>query len=140
MLANSGWEVNRKRVQRLMRLMNIAGVTPKRKTSTPSPGHRVFAYLLRNVAITHPDQVWSTEIVYSQMTKPAGLAGRPDRERIADLDVIPGYHDAIDKQFDQLSPLFKCRRVETIPHAFRKRLRRIDQPLNLKYSARFLGK
>jgi putative transposase len=63
-LANSGWDVNRKRVQRLMRLMNIAGVTPKRKTSTPSPGHRVFAYLLRNVAITHPDQVWSTDITY----------------------------------------------------------------------------
>jgi putative transposase len=63
-LANSGWEVNRKRVQRLMRLMNIAGVTPKRSTSKPAPGHRVFPYLLRNVAITHPDQVWSTDITY----------------------------------------------------------------------------
>lgn len=63
-LANSGWNVNRKRVQRLMRLMNIAGVTPKRATSKPTPGHRVFAYLLRNVAITHPDQVWSTDITY----------------------------------------------------------------------------
>ena len=62
-LVSSGWEVNRKRVQRLMRLMNIAGVTPKRNTSRPSPGHRVFPYLLRNVAISHPDQVWSTEIV-----------------------------------------------------------------------------
>jgi len=63
-LANSGWEVNRKRVQRLMRLMGIAGVTPKRNLSKPHPGHRVFAYLLRNVAITHPDQVWSTDITY----------------------------------------------------------------------------
>ena len=63
-LSNSGWEVNRKRVQRLMRLMNIAGVAPKRTTSRPSPGHRIFAYLLRNVAITHPDQVWSTDITY----------------------------------------------------------------------------
>jgi putative transposase len=63
-LANTGWEVNRKRVQRLMRLMNIAGVTPKRNTSKPAPGHRVFPYLLRNVVISHPDQVWSTDITY----------------------------------------------------------------------------
>jgi putative transposase len=63
-LVSSGWEVNRKRVQRLMRLMNIAGVTPKRNTSRPAPGHRVFPYLLRNVAISHPDQVWSTDITY----------------------------------------------------------------------------
>ena len=63
-LVNTGWEVNRKRVQRLMRLMNIAGVMPKRNTSRPAPGHRVFPYLLRNVAISHPDQVWSTDITY----------------------------------------------------------------------------
>ena len=63
MLVGAGWEVNRKRVQRLMALLGIQGVTPKRNLSKPHPGHRVFAYLLRNVAITHPDQVWSTEIV-----------------------------------------------------------------------------
>jgi putative transposase len=63
-LGNSGWEVNRKRVQRLMRLMGLAGVTPKRATTKPAPGHRVFPYLLRNVAISHPDQVWSTDITY----------------------------------------------------------------------------
>jgi putative transposase len=63
-LANSGWSVNRKRVQRLMGLLGIAGVTPRRNLSKPHPGHRVFAYLLRNVAITHPDQVWSTDITY----------------------------------------------------------------------------
>jgi len=63
-LANSDWTVNRKRVQRLMRLMNIAGVAPKRSTSKPSSGHRIFPYLLRNVEISHPDQVWSTDITY----------------------------------------------------------------------------
>jgi putative transposase len=63
-LVNEGWEVNRKRVQRLMRLMAIAGVVPKRNLSKPSPGHRVFPYLLRNVAISRPDQVWSTDITY----------------------------------------------------------------------------
>ena len=63
-LANTGWSVNRKRVQRLMRLMGIEGARPKRTTTKPAPGHRVFPYLLRNVAITHPDQVWSTDITY----------------------------------------------------------------------------
>ena len=63
-LNGSGWEVNRKRIQRLMRLMNIAGVTPKRRTSKPAPGHRIFPYLLRNVAVLRPDQVWSTDITY----------------------------------------------------------------------------
>lgn len=63
-LANSGWEVNRKRVQRLMRLMGIAGATPRRSTTKPGKGHRIFPYLLRNVAISHPDQVWSTDITY----------------------------------------------------------------------------
>lgn len=66
-LKGTGWVVNRKRVQRLMRLMNIAGVVPKRNTSKPAPGHRVFPYLLRNVAILRPDQVWSTDITYVPM-------------------------------------------------------------------------
>ena len=66
-LKGSGWVVNRKRVQRLMRLMNIAGVAPKRNTSKPAPDHRVFPYLLRNVAILRPDQVWSTDITYVPM-------------------------------------------------------------------------
>jgi putative transposase len=67
LLGSAGWEVNRKRVQRLMGLLGIQGVTPKRNLSKPHPGHRVFAYLLRNVAITHPDQVWSTDITYIPM-------------------------------------------------------------------------
>ena len=67
LLGSAGWAVNRKRVQRLMGLLGIQGVTPKRNLSKPHPGHRVFAYLLRNVAITHPDQVWSTDITYIPM-------------------------------------------------------------------------
>lgn len=59
-----GDDVNRKRVQRLMRLMGLEGLAPKRSTSKPALGHRVFPYLLRNVAITHPDHVWSTDITY----------------------------------------------------------------------------
>jgi putative transposase len=60
----TGHEVNRKRVQRLMRLMGVEGLVPLLNTSRPAPGHRVFPYLLRNVPITHVDHVWSTDITY----------------------------------------------------------------------------
>lgn len=56
--------VNRKRVQRLMRLMGIEGVGPKRRTTIAAPGHRVYPYLLRNVGVTRVDQVWSSDITY----------------------------------------------------------------------------
>jgi putative transposase len=63
-LRAAGHEVNRKRVQRLMGIMGVEGLVPCRTTSRPAPGHRVFPYLLRNVAITHADHVWSTDITY----------------------------------------------------------------------------
>jgi len=56
--------VNRKRVQRLMRVMGIEAVGPHRRTTRPAPGHRVFPYLLRDVSIERVDQVWSTDITY----------------------------------------------------------------------------
>ena len=56
--------VNRKRVQRLMRQMGIQAIYPKPKTSTASPVHQKSPYLLRNVPITHVDQVWSIDITY----------------------------------------------------------------------------
>ena len=49
------FKINRKRAQRLMRLMGLEAVCPKRSTSRPAPGHKVYPYLLRNMAITKPD-------------------------------------------------------------------------------------
>ena len=63
-LCKADHAVNRKRVQRLMRLMGIEAVYPKRKTTIYAPGHKVYPYLLRDVTITHPDHVWSTDITY----------------------------------------------------------------------------
>lgn len=57
-------DVNRKRVQRLMRVMGLEAVYPKRRTTWPGAGHKIYPYLLRNVAIERPDQVWSTDITY----------------------------------------------------------------------------
>lgn len=57
----------REHVQRLMRLMGIEAIYPKEKTSLPAPGHRVYPYLLRNLAIIRPNQVWSTDITYIRL-------------------------------------------------------------------------
>ncbi len=56
--------VNRKRVQRLMRIMGLEAIYPKRRTTQPGVGHKIYPYLLRNVEIVRPDQVWSTDITY----------------------------------------------------------------------------
>jgi putative transposase len=56
--------VNRKRIQRLMRLMGIEAIYPKRRTTWPGAGHKIYPYLLRNVAVTRPDQVWASDITY----------------------------------------------------------------------------
>ena len=56
--------VNRKRVQRLMRRMGIEAIYPKRRTTWPGAGHQVYPYLLRNVEVTRPDQVWASDITY----------------------------------------------------------------------------
>jgi putative transposase len=63
-LTAQGESVNRKRVQRLMRLMGIEAIYPKPKLSQPGQGHKVFPYLLRGVTIDRVDQVWSTDITY----------------------------------------------------------------------------
>jgi putative transposase len=63
-LVQQGEEVNRKRVQRLMRVMGLEAIYPKPRLSLAGRGHRLFPYLLRNVRIDRPDQVWSSDITY----------------------------------------------------------------------------
>jgi putative transposase len=66
-LGSAGHEVNRKRVQRLMRKMGLEAVYPRPRLSQAAPEHKVYPYLLRGVEIHHPDQVWSTDITYVPM-------------------------------------------------------------------------
>ena len=68
-LIRQGYEVNRKRIQRLMRLMGIEALYPKKKLSTASPEDKKYPYLLKDVAIIEPDQVWSADITYIRMNK-----------------------------------------------------------------------
>ncbi len=63
-----GHRINRKRVQRLMRILGLAGMAPGPNTSRPQPQHKVYPYLLRGVVVTRPNQVWSTDITYIRLT------------------------------------------------------------------------
>jgi len=60
-------EVNRKRIQRLMRILGIEALYPKPNLSRPAAGHEIYPYLLRGVKIERPNQVWSTDITYIPM-------------------------------------------------------------------------
>jgi putative transposase len=67
-LRRQGHEVNRKRVQRLMRAMGLAGMLPGPDTSKAHPQHKVYPYLLRGLQVQRPNQVWSTDITYIRVS------------------------------------------------------------------------
>jgi putative transposase len=67
-LQRQGYAVNAKRVRRLLRTMGLTAIYPGPKTSLPAPPHRIYPYLLRGVAITRPNFVWSTDITYIRLT------------------------------------------------------------------------
>ena len=66
-LIAQGEEVNRKRVQRLMQQMGLQAIYPKPRLSVPGQGHRIYPYLLRDLKIERPNQVWSADITYVPM-------------------------------------------------------------------------
>ena len=68
-LRNRGLRVNRKRVQRLMQQLGLAGMAPGPHTSQPHPLHPVYPYLLRGLAVQRPNQVWSTDITYLRLAQ-----------------------------------------------------------------------
>jgi putative transposase len=68
-LTNQGYQVNEKRVRRLMRLMGLEPIYCRPRTTIPNKEHKIYPYLLRDVEITRPNQVWSTDITYIPMAK-----------------------------------------------------------------------
>ena len=66
-LNKEGRGVNRKRVQRLMRVMGIEALVPRPGTSKAAPGHKIYPYLLRGLAIGEPNHVWAADITYIPM-------------------------------------------------------------------------
>jgi putative transposase len=68
-LEDRGHTVNRKRVQRLMRQMDLTALYPRWRTSQPGKGHTIYPYLLRHLSIERANQVWATDITYCPMAK-----------------------------------------------------------------------
>ena len=69
LLRQQGLEVGRRHVKTLMRKMGIEAIYRKPNTSKPAPGHRIYPYLLRDLAITRPNQAWATDISYIPMAR-----------------------------------------------------------------------
>ena len=68
-LCSLGYNVNIKRIRRLLRLMGLYAIYPKKSLSQQNKEHKVYPYLLRDYKINNPNQVWSTDITYIQMKK-----------------------------------------------------------------------
>jgi putative transposase len=77
-LATQGHHVNRKRVQRLMRLLGLAAIYQRPNTSKPAAAHKVYPYLPGGIAIERINQVWCSDVTYIPMAKGfLYLAGAP---------------------------------------------------------------
>jgi len=68
-IRDQGYIICRDHVRRLMRLMGIEAIYPKRRLSIPNKEHHVYPYLLNKLPITRPDQVWTIDITYIRLIK-----------------------------------------------------------------------
>ena len=69
LLRQQGLEVGRRHIKTLMRRMGVEAIYRRPNTSKPAPGHRIYPYLLRGLAITRPNQVWAMDITYIPMAR-----------------------------------------------------------------------
>ena len=68
-LRRQGVNIGRRRVRRLMTKMGLSPIYQRPRTSDPHPQHRIYPYLLRNLSIVRPNQVWSTDITYIRLAQ-----------------------------------------------------------------------
>ena len=69
LLRQQGLDVGRLHIGTLMKKMGIEAIYRRPNTSKPAPGHRIYPYLLRNLAVTQPNQVWAMDISYIPMAR-----------------------------------------------------------------------
>ncbi len=65
LLVGEGYKTGRLHVRTLMKRMGIEAIYRRPNTSKPAPGHKIYPYLLRNLPVTRPNQVWAMDITYS---------------------------------------------------------------------------
>jgi len=68
-LQRDGQRISRKRVQRCMREMGLAGIAPRKSLSKRHPGHKIYPYLLRNVTAQRPNHIWGIDITYIRLKR-----------------------------------------------------------------------
>ncbi|WP_390511463.1 IS3 family transposase [Schlesneria paludicola] len=78
-LARHGELVNRKKIQRLLREMGLKSLAPSPRTTQRAVGHKIYPYLLRDVEIVRPNQVWACDITFVPMRR--GYPSKPKTER-----------------------------------------------------------
>jgi putative transposase len=69
LLAGEGCKIGRRHVKTLMKRMGIEALYRRPRTTKPEPGHKIYPYLLRGMAITRPNQVWAMDITYVPMAR-----------------------------------------------------------------------
>src|ERR1039458_9008386 len=85
LLAAEGCKICRRHVKTLMRRMGIEALYRRPRTTKPEPGHKIYPYLLRGMAIKRPNQVWAMDITYIPMARGARLV-QPPRAVVAAVD------------------------------------------------------
>ena len=85
LLKAEGHEVGRLHVSTLMKKMAIEALYRRPKTSKPAPGYKVYPYLLRNLAVTRPNQVWAMDITYVPMARGVRQGSRTDGDQCLTL-------------------------------------------------------
>ena len=93
-LRRQGFRVNRKRIRRLMRKMDLVAVAPAPDTSRRHPRHAVYPYLLRDLNITKPNQVWCADVSYIPMAHGFFISG--GHHGLAATGIVVSYRTSMD--------------------------------------------
>src|ERR1700694_4037605 len=95
LLGQQGLEVGRRHVKTLMRRMGTEAIYRRPNTSKPAPGHRIYPYLLRNLAITRPDQAWAMDISYIPMARGFTRSVKCMRDIVVQPSVVEEHKSSI---------------------------------------------
>ena len=126
-LTHHGLAVNRKRVQRLMRLMDIEAIYPKPRTTEIASEHRKFPYLLRDRAITKPDEVWAERIKDLSSYKVTKEVMANGKKEAIFLHCLPSFHDLNTGIGKEMGERFGLKDMEVTDEVFQSEQSKVFQ-------------